>query len=303
MGAEIKYYKVLRADALSPTKNFDYAPYLPKGDIPGEWMPEIPDAQIRKNGYYVAKHWNFWFEENACIYEVEVRGLVAEEVFGAQKQACCKQIRLLKDVTEELIKEHFANASDKSWNIGIGNIGSKNIGSNNVGKFNIGNRNTGDLNLGDFNTGDSNTGLDNVGDNNKGSANTGCHNIGHSNSGHYNVGSYNAGSNNIGSCNAGSFNKGNFNVGKWNIGKYQTGYFNTQEPCVRMFNKPTNLKASEIKLPTWLNSKDIKNAFANASKEEIVATLNLPNFDYKIFEEITGISKSDFDVKLQSFGL
>jgi len=32
--------------------------------------------------------------------------------------------------------------------------------------------------------------------------------------------------------------------------------------------------------------------------EDIKKTLDLPNFDYEIFEEISGISKEDFDQKL-----
>lgn len=290
-----KYYKVLRADGISPTQNFDYAPYLPQGDAAGEWMPEIADAKIREDGYYVSEHWNFWYETDARIFEVEVRGLASEGLCGVEKQVCCRQIRLLKDVTDELLLK----LKDDSWNLGGGNLGERNLGNFNIGKYNSGERNTGDLNLGDFNTGDSNTGMDNVGDNNKGSANSGCGNIGHSNTGHFNLGSYNAGSHNVGNGNSGSFNRGSFCAGKWNLGKYQTGYFNSEEPCIRMFNKPTHLKAGEIILPKWLGAKDTKQAFELASKEELLATLALPNFDHKIFEEITGISAKDFERRLE----
>jgi len=44
--------------------------------------------------------------------------------------------------------------------------------------------------------------------------------------------------------------------------------------------------------------KNRKESFDNASKEDVAKTLELPNFDYNIFEEITGITKEDFDKKL-----
>ncbi len=41
-----------------------------------------------------------------------------------------------------------------------------------------------------------------------------------------------------------------------------------------------------------------KKSFNNADLEDVKKTLELPNFDYSIFEEITGITKQDFDIKL-----
>ena len=37
-----------------------------------------------------------------------------------------------------------------------------------------------------------------------------------------------------------------------------------------------------------------------ADEEDIKKTLKLPNFDYKIFEEITSITKQDFENKLNN---
>ena len=36
---------------------------------------------------------------------------------------------------------------------------------------------------------------------------------------------------------------------------------------------------------SWVNS------FKNASKDEVKATIGLPNFDFDVFEQVTGISK------------
>ena len=40
-------------------------------------------------------------------------------------------------------------------------------------------------------------------------------------------------------------------------------------------------------------------SFDKADKSDVKKTLNIPNFDYKIFEEISGISKKDLDEKLK----
>ena len=185
------------------------------------------------------------------------------------------------------------------------NTGMRNSGYHNTGDYNSGGANSGDYNAGDFNSGERNSGFRNTGDYNSGGGNTG-----HINSGRWNTG---------------HFNSGNFN----------TGFFNTDEPNVRMFNKETNLKRGDISFPSWFNNirltqwicyedmtenekqvysksditgghlkaYDYKEAWRKAFNEEndlneIRATEELPNFDYQIFEEITGISKSDFDEKL-----
>ncbi len=299
---KFKYYKVLSAESLSPSTRFDYGPYLPADGKPGKWLPKIPNAKLRQEGYYASRYWNFWYVEGGRIFEVELRGVLRGSSCGVEKQVCAEQMRLLKDVTEELLpmlKSGNLCGNSTSNNTGLLNTGSGNIGSSNAGDFNLGSRNTGSLNDGDFNTGDSNTGMDNVGDFNSGSSNSGSGNKGHRNSGDCNIGSYNSGSNNVGNFNSGSFNKGNGNVGKWNIGDYCSGFFNTQSHAAFMFNKPTKFTQNSVKLPRWLNFANCKNAFEAAPDSEIEDTLLLPNFDFQIFFKITGISKSDFERKLR----
>ncbi len=281
-----KYYKVIAQSGNSPTKQFDYSPYLPKNDEAGKWLPEITDVKIRGKGYYVSKHWRIWYVEGARIFEAECEGLETELINGVEKQACCRRMRLLRDVTEELL----TSVSDERFNNGTGNVGRSNVGGYNVGDYNIGSRNIGNLNVGDFNTGDSNTGIDNVGNDNCGSLNSGSSNKGHSNTGSFNVGSFNAGDYNKGHSNSGSFNKGNRNTGKWNVCNYSSGFFNTQEPCAIMFNKPTNLKVSEIRIPKWLQKGDLSSALLSADVDDLLSTFALENFDADIFEQITGIT-------------
>lgn len=155
--------------------------------------------------------------------------------------------------------------------------------------------------------------------------NTGIKNSGYYNSGDYNSGHRNSGYRNSGNRNSGNRNSGHYNSGDCNSGDCNSGYFNTDEPNVRMFNKETNLKRSEIYIPyfylkinEWVSEENMtdeqkkadkdfrvkggtlitrtyKEAWAlywnhEATKEEKEKFLKLPNFDADIFEEITGIN-------------
>jgi hypothetical protein len=186
------------------------------------------------------------------------------------------------------------------------NYGNKNYGCKNTGNENVGNDNTGSYNDGYDNTGEWNYGSKNSGYDNNGTANTGCHN----------EGDRNAGDRNLGNHNAGDYNKAN----------YQTGYFNTKEPeYVSLFNKPILLKDfKKVRMPLFFSfilHKEVpvnkmtkeekkmhpeykifgyytkrysyKEAWANAwkyvSETDIKELKALPNYDHKVFTEITGI--------------
>jgi len=85
--------------------------------------------------------------------------------------------------------------------------------------------------------------------------NSGHYNSGHYNSGHYNSGHYNSGHHNSGHWNSGHCNSGHYNSGHCNSGNYNSGWFNTDEPTVRIFNKDTGKKLSELKNLPFLNLK------------------------------------------------
>ena len=178
--------------------------------------------------------------------------------------------------------------------------------------------NSGYCNSGDYNSGDYNSGYRNNGD----------YNSGYRNNGDYNSGDYNSGDYNSGNCNSGDYNSGYRNNGDYNSGDYNSGMFNTDEPCMRMFNKETNIKYSDFILSEdypsfkgfdlciWVNEEimtseekkehpsykttggylkkvEYKDAWAifwkKTTEENRQKFLNLPNFDADIFEEITGI--------------
>ena len=101
--------------------------------------------------------------------------------------------------------------------------------------------------------------------------------------------------------NTGYRNTGNNNTGSWNTSDYHAGAFNTKEAeKVYLFNKEI-LKTEyyKIQFPKYfffnLDSKNYKacwkKSFANATQEEKEATVKLPNFDFKVFKEITGITE------------
>ena len=195
-----------------------------------------------------------------------------------------------------------------------------NSGSCNSGSCNSGNRNSGSCNSGNRNSGSWNSGNRNSGSCNSGSCNSGSWNSGNRNSGSCNSGDSNSGSWNSGSCNSGDRNSGSWNSGSWN-----SGFFNSDEPNIRMFNKDTNLKRGDINIPSWcyfsltvwvshdtateeekekykreietsggylktLEYKEAwKLAWSKASKEEHKQLLKLPNWNNKVFIEITGI--------------
>ena len=177
-----------------------------------------------------------------------------------------------------------------------------------------------------MNNNNNNTGNCNVGDRNVGVRNVGDRNVGDWNVGDYNVGDWNVGDWNVGNWNVGDCNVGVKNVGDWNKCDKSTGFFNTVTPnTVLVFNKPFPFdKFSVHPKPSWiffdltewvsatimsdqekLDNPTYKttggylkkytykeawaNAYKNATDKDIALTLQLPNFDYDVFKEISGI--------------
>ena len=95
------------------------------------------------------------------------------------------------------------------------------------------------------NTGKGCAGLCNSGD-----WNSGDWNSGNRNSGDWNSGNRNSGNRNSGDCNSGNRNSGNRNSGDWNNTNFSNGCFNTAEPTIHLFNKPSSWTYRD-----WLNSE------------------------------------------------
>jgi hypothetical protein len=238
----VTWYKVLDKDLKAKDGgNFDYSKFVESK----EFTPEIKDCKSCNSGYHITKYWNmFLTDKSNRIFEVEVKGLVEEEVLaGVCEKAVCSSLKIIKE---------FIPVYKNELNTGYSNTGY---------------RNTGDSNTGDSNTGDSNTGNRNTGNRNTGDSNT----------------------------------------GDWNTANKHVGSFNSKSPeKVYLFNKEILFTEYEkINFPNWLFfdlEKDYKNsfkkAFVSASVEEIKATIALPNFDYKVFQEISGVTKTMFNKRL-----
>ena len=232
------------------------------------------------------------------------------------------------------------NCNSGDRNSGYRNSGNKNSGNLNSGDWNSGNLNSGDCNSGNCNSGDCNSGDWNSGNKNSGNWNSGYRNSGNKNSGNWNSGDRNSGYRNSGNCNSGdrnsgdrnsgnknsgNLNSGNWNSGNWNSGNCNSGFFNSDEPCMRMFNKMTNYKREDVIIPAWcyfeptvwvshdtateeektehkaeikvcggflktINYKDAwRLAWNKASIKERKKLFDLPNWDNQVFKEITGI--------------
>ncbi|MFX1501827.1 MAG: pentapeptide repeat-containing protein [Promethearchaeota archaeon] len=151
----------------------------------------------------------------------------------------------------------------------------------------------------------NNSGINNSGFENIGSYNSGNWNSGSYNSGNYNSGYSNSGNCNSGNCNSGDENSGHRNFGNWNSGNYNSGYFCTNDRFNGIFNKPIP-EDWKPKFPEWIYFNLLpegykvswQKAFEKASIEGIKELLDLPNFDYEIFEEISFITKKQIKEKL-----
>lgn len=130
----------------------------------------------------------------------------------------------------------------------------------------------------------------------------------------------------------GLLNSRNCNSGNCNSGDCNSGYFNTDTPLIRIFGKETELKREAINFPNWLyfnltvwvphdtateeekeeHKQEItvsggflktleykqafKMAYDKADDDGKIQLFKLPNFNKKIFKEISGIDVTeDFD--------
>ena len=217
-----------------------------------------------------------------------------------------------------------------NWNSGYHNSGDNNIGNSNSGYRNSGNHNTGSCNSGHSNTGNCNIGNHNTGSCNSGSFNIGNWNTGNSNSGYRNTGNCNIGNNNTGNYNTGDCNTGNYNTGNWNTGIFNTGACEYTFAFNQLVKKQDleclpSIPFLRFKLVEWIPEKhmlpeekeqhpkyataggylkkyDYKEAFRKSFEdakrlpdwpEQLKRLKALPNFNFKIFEEISGITAEE----------
>jgi hypothetical protein len=169
------------------------------------------------------------------------------------------------------------------------------------------------------------TALCNTGASNSGFRNTGDWNSGSWNSGNHNSGDWNSGNNNSGDCNIGDFNTGNWNAGIFNTGACEYAFAFNQLVKKQDLECLPSIPFLRFKLVEWIPEKhmlpeekeqhpkyataggylkkyDYKEAFRKSFEEarrkpdwpeQLEKLKSLPNFDAKIFEEISGITAEE----------
>ena len=246
-------------------------------------LPEGQELKICECGFHFCANpidvfGYYQFSDYTLIAEIEALGNIKQE----GTKLVTDKIKIVKEFTDEELQELIRNGN---CNSGRYNSGCYNSGDLNSGRCNSGNYNSGDYNSGTYNSGDRNSGNCNSGCCNSGKCNSGWHNSGDFNSGGFNSGDYNSGDYNSGYHNSGYHNSGYFNKGDWN-----SGIFNTDEPTMRAFNKPTNIKMTDFIVNRELFDRISNNTLIDGDIELIKS---LPNFDAKIFLEITGIDLTE----------
>ena len=249
------------------------------------------------------------------------------EVLGAEvadgKKCGSNKIRLVREIVGDELKTLIGqiNGNTGLFNSGFWNSGYQNSGNWNSGNWNSGNWNSGNRNSGNQNSGNQNSGNRNSGNQNSGDWNSGFWNSGNWNSGNWNSGNRNSGDWNSGNWNSGNWNSGNRNSGNWNSCNYSNGVFcNQEDKDIRIFNKPSGMSLREfreskyyaalysqpLELTYWdkkeqkLKNRSYKEACAlwweAMSDESKQIITEIPNFDSKIFFDITGIDIKE-DIK------
>ena len=211
------------------------------------------------------------------------------------------------------------------WNTGNKNTGHRNTGNCNTGKCNTGDCNTGDCNTGNRNTGNKNTGHRNTGNCNTGNCNTGDCNTGDCNTGNRNTGNWNTGDRNTGNKNTGHRNTGDFNIsdnnsGCFNVDEHKLLFFDQETEMT--WNQWRNSRAyyllcdvdsrptkwiyadymtdqEKADYPTYETtggylkdrdiSKDYQEWWDKLNDDQKQCIKEIPNFDAKKFQQITGI--------------
>jgi len=165
----------------------------------------------------------------------------------------------------------------------------------------------------------NNTWLENTGNRNTGDRNTWYSNTGYRNTGNRNTGNRNTWNRNTGYCNTISptkwllFNKEcQLWDSDWNIIVNIPSYFYFDVETTEWISwdnmseteKENNSFAESLwwYLKVFETDKSLqmnwKKSFNESDVDDVKKTLELPNFDYNVFEEITGITKEMFDKKL-----
>ena len=266
---------------------------------PGIFEEDVEPVACKSGMHFCKKAidcFNYYsFDPRNHIAEVIAYGTIVEY----NDKFCTNKLEIVREIpwTELLELVNIGKS-----NSGIGNSGNCNSGRWNCGYYNTGYRNSGNRNSGDLNSGNWNSGYRNSGDWNSGSGNSGYYNSGDWNSGDWNSGCYNNGCFNITVGKIHLFNK----LSDWTYKDWLSSRARQIMDCV-----PNNLTWVKFARMTDEEKKAYPTAettngylrkipddelavirnqwWAGLSPSEKDEILKLPNFDARIFKEITMI--------------
>ena len=195
----------------------------------------------------------------------------------------------------------YGNSGD--WNSGYGNSGDCNSGAGNSGNYNSGCWNSGNWNSGDWNSGDFNSGNNNIGYHNSGYHNRGNNNIGYHNSGDWHSGIFNTEQQEY----IFAFNKPALKSAIVSIYAIPFLRFDMSEwvPDCNMSQQEKEQHPEYVTTGGYLKKYEYKEAFRKSFEkakrlpdwpEQLKRLKALPNFDAKIFEEISGITPEELGI-------
>ena len=305
----IKAYKAFNRDLTC--KDFQYEvgkEYYHKGKL-----------EVCRSGFHACERladcFRFYpFDETETrVAEVLVWGEIEYE--DADVKLCASNIKVVRELTWAEVLS-LCNTGDN--NTGYGNSCDWNSGNYNTGSWNSGHHNSGDNNSGHCNSGSRNTGYGN-----SGSCNTGKYNTGYGNSGNYNTGNRNSGDNNSGDWNSGDNNVGYLNTSTQeycfifnkpveksvlaHIEFPKFMYFTLTEwiPESKMSQQEKEQHPEYATTGGYLKKHTYKEAFRKSFEEarrkpdwpqQRQMLLDLPNFDAKAFEKISGIAPKELRI-------
>ena len=206
-----------------------------------------------------------------------------------------------EDIGDKLCASNIKVVRELTWTevLSLCNSGYHNSGHSNSGNWNSGYGNSGDWNSGNGNSGDYNTGYRNSGDWNSGDCNTGSWNSGNSNSGIFNTDAceYTFAFNQLAK-------KKDledipvipflfFDLVKWIPKEHMSSIEKSQHP---------EYATTGGYLKKYTYKEAFRKSFEAAKKkanwpEQLEKLKALPNFDFKIFEEISGITAEELTGK------
>ena len=215
------------------------------------------------------------FDPKNKVAEVELFGTILGE---DEDKQCADNITILKEISwsEMLVLANSGTGNSGYRNSGYRNSGYSNSGYSNSGDSNSGYSNSGDINSGDSYSGDSNSGKSNSGNFNSCNYETGMFNSKQSN----NIRVFNNSCKRIIWENAIKPNFIYFDLNIWIYFSDMTDEEKIDNPKAFICNG--YLKTRTYKEAWW-------ESYLTATKEDLELLKALPNFDAKIFEEITGI--------------